>query len=230
MSEVILKVRNVSKCYNLYNSGSISGDLSKWISSRRIEKSNNEFWALQEISFDLKKGDRLAVTGDNGAGKSTLLKILSKITRPTSGSIIGRGRITSMLEVGTGFHPELSGMENIYLNGAMLGMSKRDIKLKVDEIVDFAQIINQINNSVKLYSSGMYMRLAFATAAHLQSETIIMDEVLAVGDQKFKEKCIKKLNDLSSESGKTIILVSHEREHLRSICNKEIRLCKGLMI
>ncbi|MFP5081151.1 ABC transporter ATP-binding protein [Pedobacter sp. JCM 36344] len=229
MAEIVLKVNDVSKYYNISNSGSISRDLSNWMSSKKQARPNGKLWALQNIDFELRKGDRLAVTGDNGAGKSTLLKILSRITTPSSGTIHGKGKITSMLEVGIGFHPELSGIENIYLNGAMLGMTKRDIKSKVEEIVDFAQVTNQINNPVKRYSSGMYMRLAFATAAHLQSDTMIMDEVLAVGDQNFKKKCIRKLNDLSKDFGKTIILVSHDKENLSSLCNKEIKLIKGMM-
>lgn len=230
MSETILYVEDISKRYNLSRSGSISGDLSKWISSIKYPKSNPDFWALQNINFKLNQGDRLCVTGDNGAGKSTLLKILSKITIPTSGKIYGKGKITSMLEVGTGFHPELNGIENVFLNGAMLGMTKRDIQIKLDEIIDFAQLGDHVNTPVKRYSSGMYMRLAFATAATLHSEIMIMDEVLAVGDQNFREKCIAKLHELSNNFGKTIILVSHDKANRISLCNKEIILSKGKMI
>jgi lipopolysaccharide transport system ATP-binding protein len=230
MSESILCVANISKRYDLSRSGSISGDLSKWFSSKKHPKVNPDFWALQNIDFKLNQGDRLSITGDNGAGKSTLLKILSKITMPTSGKIYGKGKITSMLEVGTGFHPELNGIENVFLNGAMLGMTKRDIQTKIDEIIDFAQLGDQVNTPVKRYSSGMYMRLAFATAANLHSEIMIMDEVLAVGDQNFKEKCISRLHELSNNFGKTIILVSHDRENRVSLCNKEIRLRDGKMV
>jgi lipopolysaccharide transport system ATP-binding protein len=230
MAETVLYVNNISKRYNLSRSGSISGDLSKWFSSIKHPNFNPDFWALQNIDFKLNQGDRLAITGDNGAGKSTLLKILSKITMPTSGKIYGKGKITSMLEVGTGFHPELNGIENVFLNGAMLGMTKKDIQKKLDEIIDFAQLGDQVNTPVKRYSSGMYMRLAFATAANLHSEIMIMDEVLAVGDQNFREKCITKLHELSNNFGKTIILVSHDKENRISLCNKQIRLSKGKMV
>jgi lipopolysaccharide transport system ATP-binding protein len=231
MGRTILQVCGLSKWYNTRRSGSISGDLSYWLSSNeRKQHQDHRLWALRNIDFELNTGDRLAVTGDNGAGKSTLLKIISKITMPSSGKIYGAGKVTSMLEVGTGFHPELSGIENIYLNGAMLGMSKFDIKSKVEEIIDFAQISEQINTPVKHYSSGMYMRLAFATAAHLQSEIMIMDEVLAVGDLNFRNKCIQKLKELSNDSGKTIIMVSHDKESLKFLCNQELKLNKGVMI
>jgi lipopolysaccharide transport system ATP-binding protein len=231
MSRAILEICGISKWYNTRSSGSISGDLSYWMSSAKHKKhQEHRLWALRDINFKLNTGDRLAVIGDNGAGKSTLLKILSKITMPSSGKIYGAGKVTSMLEVGTGFHPELSGIENIYLNGAMLGMSKSDIKSKVDEIIDFAQISEHINTPVKHYSSGMYMRLAFATASHLQSEIIIMDEVLAVGDLNFKNKCIHKLKELSNDFGKTIVMVSHDKESLSYLCNQELKLCRGLMV
>jgi lipopolysaccharide transport system ATP-binding protein len=231
MSSSILKICGISKSYNTRGSGSISGDLSYWMSSTKHKRHQDQrLWALRNIDFELNSGDRLAVTGDNGAGKSTLLKILSKITMPSSGTIYGAGKITSMLEVGAGFHPELSGIENIYLNGAMLGISKRDIKSKIDEIIDFAQISEQTDTPVKHYSSGMYMRLAFATASHLQSEIMIMDEVLAVGDLNFKNKCIHKLKELSNDFGKTIIMVSHDKESQNYLCNQELRLCKGIMI
>ena len=231
MSEMILSIYDVSKSYDLENSGSVSGELSRWISSKRNNlKTDNKLWALKNISFELHKGDRLAVTGDNGAGKSTLLKILSKITAPSSGTVKGKGKITSMLEIGTGFHPELSGIENIYLNGAMLGMSKRDVKNRIDEIVSFADISTQVNTPVKRYSSGMYMRLAFATASHLQSEIMIMDEVLAVSDSKFKEKCLGRLSELSNDFGKTIILVSHDKDNINKLCNKELKLDRGVMV
>jgi len=230
MGEIVIQVNAVCKGYSLSNTGSISGDLNNWILWKKSKKLVNTFWALQDINFDVKKGERLAITGDNGAGKSTLLKILSKITRPTKGIIIGKGKITSMLEVGTGFHPELSGIENIFLNGAMLGMSRHDISNKIDEIVAFSEISEHINTPVKRYSTGMYMRLAFATAAHLQSEIMIIDEVLAVGDDRFKHKSLDKLKSLSIEFGKTIILVSHDQQHINSFCNREIRLSNGFIL
>jgi lipopolysaccharide transport system ATP-binding protein len=230
MAEIVIQVKSVCKSYNLSSSGSISGDLNNWILSKKSKKIVNKFWALQDINFDVRQGERLAITGDNGAGKSTLLKILSKITRPTKGIIVGKGKITSMLEVGTGFHPELSGIENIFLNGAMLGMSRRDISIKIDEIVAFSEISEHINMPVKRYSTGMYMRLAFATATHLQSEIVIIDEVLAVGDDKFKHKSLDKLKSLSIEFGKTVILVSHDQQHINSFCNKEIKLSNGLIL
>jgi len=231
MCETILRVVDISKSYASGRSGSISGDLTRWLGRNPIEPRNRRvLWALKNISFELKKGDRLAITGENGAGKSTLLKILSKITAPTSGVICGTGKITSILEVGTGFHPELSGIENIYLNGAMLGMSKIDVKAKIDEIVSFADIREQINTPVKWYSSGMYMRLAFSTAAHLHSEIMIMDEVLAVGDVNFRNRCLEKLKELSNDFGKTILLVSHDSGSIDYLCNKELKLSKGTMI
>ena len=231
MCETILKVVGISKSYSMGNPGSFSGELTRWLDSKTNKRHDgNNFWALKDIHFELKKGDCLAVTGENGAGKSTLLKILSRITAPSSGIIYGKGKITSMLEVGAGFHPELSGIENIYLNGAMLGMSKLDVKAKIDEIVAFADIAEYATMPVKRYSSGMYMRLAFSTASHLQSEIMIMDEVLAVGDAVFRKKCLEKMKELNHDFGKTILLVSHDSVSINSLCQKELRLEKGMMV
>ncbi len=186
----------------------------------------DEFLALQDVSFDIEEGDRVGIIGRNGAGKSTLLKILSRITEPSSGTVKIRGRLSSLLEVGTGFHPELTGRENIFLNGAILGMKKSEIKQKFDEIVSFAEIEQFLDTPVKRFSSGMYMRLGFAIAAHLDSDLLIIDEVLAVGDAQFQAKCFKKLNDLGS-NGRTVLFVSHDIGSVLSLCNKGIYLEKG---
>ncbi|MBD2254574.1 ABC transporter ATP-binding protein [Nostoc parmelioides] len=185
-----------------------------------------EFWALKDVSFEIKQGDRVGIIGRNGAGKSTLLKILSRITEPTQGSIKIKGRVASLLEVGTGFHPELTGRENIYLNGAILGMSRIDIKRKFDEIVAFAEVEKFLDTPVKRYSSGMYVRLAFAVAAHLEPEILIVDEVLAVGDAQFQKKCLGKMEDVSNE-GRTVIFVSHQMSAIQSLCTRGILLKSG---
>lgn len=186
-----------------------------------------EFWALKGVSFEVKQGDRVGIIGRNGAGKSTLLKILSRITEPTSGSVRLRGRVASLLEVGTGFHPELTGRENIFLNGAILGMSRAEIRKKFDEIVDFAEIEKFIDTPVKRYSSGMYLRLAFAVAAHLDPEILIVDEVLAVGDAPFQRKCIGKMQEVSASDGRTILFVSHNLSAIHSLCTRCIALKHG---
>ena len=186
-----------------------------------------EFWALKDASFEIKQGEVVGVIGRNGAGKSTLLKLLSRITEPTSGRAVIRGRIASLLEVGTGFHPELTGRENIFLNGAILGMSKQEIKNKFDEIVDFSGVERYIDTPVKRYSSGMYVRLAFAVAAHLESEILIIDEVLAVGDAEFQKKCLGKLGDVSKGEGRTVLFVSHSMDTIARLCNKCIFLKEG---
>ncbi|AFM03629.1 ABC-type polysaccharide/polyol phosphate transport system, ATPase component [Bernardetia litoralis DSM 6794] len=199
----------------------------KSIFSKPQENNNfTDFWALKDINFDIQQGDRVGIIGRNGAGKSTLLKVLSRITEPTTGSIAIKGRIASLLEVGTGFHPELSGRENIFLNGAILGMGRKEIKSKFDEIVDFSEIEKFLDTPVKRYSSGMYVRLAFAVAAHLEPEILIVDEVLAVGDSKFQKKCLGKMGEVSSQ-GRTILFVSHNTTFVRSLCNKGIWLDKG---
>jgi lipopolysaccharide transport system ATP-binding protein len=185
-----------------------------------------EFWALKDVSFEVKRGDRIGIIGRNGAGKSTLLKILSRITEPTEGRISIKGRVASLLEVGTGFHPELTGRENIYLNGAILGMSRVDIKRKFDEIVAFAEVERFLDTPVKRYSSGMYVRLAFAVAAHLEPEILIVDEVLAVGDAQFQKKCLGKMENVSKE-GRTILFVSHNIAAIQALCNQIIYLKSG---
>ncbi|MCX7140580.1 MAG: ABC transporter ATP-binding protein [Proteobacteria bacterium] len=185
-----------------------------------------EFWALKEVSFEVKQGDRVGIIGRNGAGKSTLLKLLSRVTEPTKGRIQISGRVASLLEVGTGFHPELSGRENIFLNGAILGMSRREIQRKFDEIVAFAEVDDFLDTPVKRYSSGMYVRLAFAVAAHLESEVLLVDEVLAVGDMRFQDKCLGKMESVSS-SGRTVLFVSHNLDSIRKLCLKGIFLEQG---
>ena len=187
---------------------------------------NEDFYALQNINFEIYPGDRLGIIGRNGAGKSTLLKILSRITEPSSGRITIRGRVASLLEVGTGFHPELTGRENIFLNGAILGMGRTEIRKKFDEIVDFAEVEKFLDTPVKRYSSGMYVRLAFAVAAHLEPEILIVDEVLAVGDAEFQKKCIGKMKDVS-EGGRTVLFVSHNMVAINSLCSKGLLLKNG---
>jgi lipopolysaccharide transport system ATP-binding protein len=244
MSEVII-VENISKQYRLgnVNSKSFVDDLKKtWIKlvkkenpylnlgdvNDRVDKAVSEYvWSLKNINFTVNQGDVLGVIGRNGAGKSTLLKILSKVTAPTTGNIKIKGRIASLLEVGTGFHPELTGRENVYLNGAILGMRKREIDLKFDEIIDFAGVGKYVDTPVKRYSSGMYVRLAFAVAAHLESEILIIDEVLAVGDAEFQKKCLSKMNDVSVTEGKTVLFVSHNISAIKSLCNKGVFLDRG---
>jgi len=244
MSDIVIKVENLSKQYRLgtINHGMLHKDLQSWwarvrgredpnaiVSSEHTKILNEHFWALKDISFDVKSGEVLGIIGSNGAGKSTLLKILSRVTAPTSGTIKIKGRVTSLLEVGTGFHPELTGRENVFLNGAILGMTKSEIKSKFDEIVDFAGIEQFIDTPVKRYSSGMYVRLAFAVAAHLEPEILIVDEVLAVGDAQFQKKCLGKMHDVSKE-GRTILFVSHNMSAVESLCTKAISLQDGQLI
>lgn len=203
--------------------GKLMGRQSK--SARNGTK--EEFWALRDINFDIQAGDRVGIIGRNGAGKSTLLKILSRITDPTIGRISIRGRVASLLEVGTGFHPELTGRENVYLNGAILGMSRAEIRKKFDEIVAFAEVERFLDTPVKRYSSGMYVRLAFAVAAHMEPEILIIDEVLAVGDAQFQKKCLGKMEDVSTKEGRTVIFVSHNMAAIKALCNSAIILHKG---
>lgn len=241
-----VQINNISKKYQLYHEGQVAystlvetlSHKSKAVmhrlrhpfSSHKANASSyEEFWALKDVSLDIEEGDRLGIIGRNGAGKSTLLKILSRITEPTSGNVKIHGRLSSLLEVGTGFHPELTGRENIYLNGAILGMKRNEIKKKFDEIVAFAEVEQFLDTPVKRFSSGMYMRLGFAIAAHLDSDLLIIDEVLAVGDTQFQAKCFKKLNDLGSK-GRTVIFVSHDLGSVLSLCNKGIYLEKGRVI
>ena len=189
-----------------------------------------EFWALKDVSFEVKQGEVLGIIGRNGAGKSTLLKILSRITEPDRGRAILRGRVASLLEVGTGFHPELTGRENIFLNGAILGMKRAEIKRKFDEIVAFAEVERFLDTPVKRYSSGMYVRLAFAVAAHLEPEILVVDEVLAVGDVEFQKKCLEKMKDVASRQGRTILFVSHNMAAVESMCGSALLLVDGRCI
>jgi lipopolysaccharide transport system ATP-binding protein len=230
----IIEVKNLSKKYVLgerqpyYSLRDVISDIfKKPFYSRSLEK--DEFWALNNISFKVERGEVFGIVGRNGAGKSTLLKILSRITPPSKGSVILRGRVASLLEVGTGFHPELTGRENIFLNGAILGMSRREIVSKFDEIVAFSEIEKFVDTPVKHYSSGMYMRLAFSVAAHLEPEILLIDEVLAVGDTQFQKKCLGKMQDISSQSGRTILFVSHNLNAIASLCPKTILLDKGII-
>jgi lipopolysaccharide transport system ATP-binding protein len=196
---------------------------------RAFNSSKEEFWALKDVSFEIKQGDRVGIIGRNGAGKTTLLKLVSRITEPTTGRITLKGRVASLLEVGTGFHPELTGRENIFLNGAILGMSKAEIKRKFDEIVDFAEVEKFLDTPVKRYSSGMYVRLAFAVAAHLEPEILIVDEVLAVGDAQFQKKCLGKMEDVSTKEGRTVLFVSHNMAMVNNLCPTCIHLASGII-
>jgi len=245
MSKTIIRVENLSKAYQLgeFTTGTLSRDISrKWAMMRgkedpflkvgetndRTSKGDSDIvWSLKDINFDIGQGDAVGIIGRNGAGKSTLLKILSRVTTPTTGSIKVKGRIASLLEVGTGFHPELTGRENIFLNGAILGMRKAEIKKHLDAIVDFAGVERYIDTPVKRYSSGMYVRLAFAVAAHLESEILIVDEVLAVGDAEFQQKCLGKMNDVSKGEGRTVLFVSHNMGSIASLCTSAILLKNG---
>ena len=244
---VILKVENISKQYRLgtVGSGTLKDDFKRsWAKLRgkedpflkvgavndRSQKSTEDYvWALRDINFEVKQGEVLGIIGKNGAGKSTLLKILSRVTAPTTGVIKSRGRIASLLEVGTGFHHELTGRENIYLNGAILGMTKAEINTKLDEIIDFSGCERYIDTPVKRYSSGMTVRLAFAVAAHLEPEILVVDEVLAVGDAEFQKKAIGKMQDISQGEGRTVLFVSHNMASVRSLCVRGIVLENGLI-
>ena len=235
MSKPIIEVNNISKKYRLGSIGlnSFFDDLrgvgKKLGLPCKPPDETKEFWALKDLSFKVEEGEVLGIIGHNGAGKSTLLKILSRITEPTSGTAILRGRVASLLEVGTGFHPELTGRENIFLNGAILGMKNPEIKQKFDEIVDFSGCERYIDTPVKRYSSGMYVRLAFAVAAYLDPEILVVDEVLAVGDAEFQKKAIGKMKDVSSNGGRTVLFVSHNMESIQRLCNKSILLENGLI-
>jgi lipopolysaccharide transport system ATP-binding protein len=248
MSNTVVRVENLSKKYVLSHQDeghqrykslretisngakSLGKILLKPASNKIYNPTREEFWALKDVSFEIKQGERVGIIGANGAGKSTLLKILSRITEPTSGCISIKGRVASLLEVGTGFHPELTGRENIYLNGAILGMSKAEIKRKFDEIVTFAEVEKFLDTPVKRYSSGMYVRLAFAVAAHLEPEILIVDEVLAVGDAKFQKKCLGKMSDVSEKEGRTVLFVSHNMAALKSLCDRAILLKSGCLV
>ncbi|EKB48715.1 ABC transporter ATP-binding protein [Cecembia lonarensis] len=241
-----IKVENLSKAYQLgqFGTNTISGDVQRWWETKilgkedpflRIGETNDQtqkgetniVWSLKDINFEVEQGETLGIIGQNGAGKSTLLKILSRVTSPTKGGFKIKGRVASLLEVGTGFHPELSGRENIFLNGAILGMRKWEIKKRLDEIVEFAGVERYLDTPVKRYSSGMYVRLAFAVAAHLDAEILVVDEVLAVGDAEFQKKCIGKMGDISKGQGRTILFVSHNLTSIEKLCPKSVLLDKG---
>ena len=210
----------------LLNPFTLAGQLRK-AQREAAPPSEEEFWALKDVSFEIRRGERVGIIGRNGAGKSTLLKILSRITEPTTGRVEIRGRVASLLEVGTGFHPELTGRENIYLNGAILGMTRREIRNKFDEIVDFAEVEKFLDTPVKRYSSGMYVRLAFAVAAHLEPEILVVDEVLAVGDASFQKKCLGKMKEVSTGEGRTVLFVSHNMRAIETLCTSGLLLEKG---
>ena len=244
MEELMIKIDNVSKQYKL---GQIGGttlrdelqrlnaklhhkeDPTKKVGAKDYNKGET-FMALNGVSFEVKKGERVGIIGHNGAGKSTLLKLLSRVTAPTSGEIGLNGRVASMLEVGTGFHGELTGRENIYMNGAILGMTKKEIDAKIEDIIEFSECRQFIDTPVKRYSSGMYVKLAFSVAAHLDSEIMIMDEVLAVGDMAFQKKCLDKMNDVSRKEGRTILYVSHNMNTIRQLCDRVVVLDHGKIV
>ncbi len=243
----VIRVENLSKQYRLgeVGTGTISHDLNRWWykvrgkpdpylkigeTNDRTRKGTSELvWALKDINFEVQEGEVLGIIGKNGAGKSTLLKILSRITGPTTGRVQVKGRIASLLEVGTGFHPELTGRENIYLNGTILGMRKREVDRKLEEIVDFAGVERYLDTPVKRYSSGMMVRLGFAVAAHLDPEILIVDEVLAVGDAEFQKKCLGKMKDVSTNEGRTVLFVSHNMGAVRGLCEKGVLITQGLI-
>ncbi|AXY77092.1 ABC transporter ATP-binding protein [Paraflavitalea soli] len=239
MTAPVIKVESLSKKFILSHEAQEKYTTLRDVITRRVKKlsgrsdkrmaTKEEFWALNDVSFEIEQGDRVGIIGRNGAGKSTLLKVLSRITDPTAGRISIRGRVASLLEVGTGFHPELSGRENIFLNGAILGMSRAEIRKKFDEIVAFAEIEKFLDTPVKRYSSGMYVRLAFAVAAHLEPEILIVDEVLAVGDAQFQKKCLGKMEDVSKNQGRTVLFVSHQIGTIAQLCDKTMLLKKGAL-
>lgn len=245
MSNTVIQIENLSKQYHLgvIGYGTLREDFQSWwarirgkedpnskVNDSSDSKKNSSFWALDNINYNVREGDIVGIVGKNGAGKSTLLKILSRVTNPTRGSVKIKGRVASLLEIGTGFHPELTGKENIFLNGAILGMTKSEILRKYDEIVAFSEIEKFINTPVKRYSSGMYVRLAFAVAAHLESEIMVLDEVLAVGDAAFQKKCFGKVNEVSSKTGRTVLFVSHNLGAVANLCKNGILLEKGKLI
>lgn len=244
MDELMLKIENVKKEYKLGQIGgtTLRDELQRlWAKVRKKEdptkkigaKNYNQgetFMALNGVSFEVKKGERIGIIGHNGAGKSTLLKLISRITAPSEGAIYLNGRVASMLEVGTGFHGELTGRENVYMNGAILGMTKKEIDSKMEDIIDFSEVRQFIDTPVKRYSSGMYVKLAFSVAAHLDSEIMIMDEVLAVGDMAFQKKCLDKMNQVSQDYGRTILYVSHNMNTIRELCNRVVVLNRGKLV
>ena len=244
MRETMIEIDNITKTYRLgtIGGGTLKGDIQSFWSRLRHKddpnlrigekayKKNEKFVALDGVSFDVKKGETIGLIGRNGAGKSTLLKLLSRVTAPTDGEIRIKGKISSMLEVGTGFHPELTGRENIYLNGAILGMNRKEVDERIDDIIEFSECRQFIDTPVKRYSSGMFVKLAFSVAAHLNSDIMLMDEVLAVGDMAFQRKCIEKMVSVARDEGKTIIYVSHNMQTIRQLCSRCIVLDKGNVI
>ena len=249
MSDIAIQFDNVGKLYKLglVGTGTLSHDLNRWwkttilrqedpylkigeTNDRSKKGSSDYVWALKDITFDVKQGDVVGIIGKNGAGKSTLLKLLSRVTSPTTGAIRAKGRIASLLEVGTGFHPELTGRENIYMNGSIMGMTRHEIDRKLDEIVDFAGVERYIDTPVKRYSSGMTVRLGFAVAAFLEPEILVVDEVLAVGDAEFQKKAIGKMQDVSKGEGRTVLFVSHNMAAVRSLCSKGVLLENGQIV
>ncbi|RZK02218.1 MAG: ABC transporter ATP-binding protein, partial [Flavobacterium sp.] len=242
MSDIVIEVKNVSKLYRLgkISAGSFKQELSTWWNMNVLKKqgssyqailgsemSENHFWSLKDICFDVREGEVVGLIGNNGSGKSTLLKIISRIISPTKGVIRGRGKIRSILEVGTGFNPDLTGRQNIFMSGYILGMSRKEIQSKFDEIVAFSGVERFLDTPVKRYSSGMYVRLAFAVAAHLEPDILIIDEVLAVGDAEFQQKCLGKMKEVSKSKGRTILFVSHDIHAVANLCNRAIWLEKG---
>lgn len=242
MSDIAVKAENISKYYRLgqINNGTLYADIQSWFARKfgkedphakigfdSSQSDKEGFWALKDINFEIKQGDRVGIIGRNGAGKSTLLKVISEITKPTTGDLYIKGRVASLLEVGTGFHPEMTGRENIYMNGSILGMKKAEITRHLDEIIAFSELEKYIDTPVKRYSSGMYVRLAFAVAAHLDSEILIADEVLAVGDAAFQKKALGKMNELSTGQGRTVLFVSHNMGQIKALCESGILLDKG---
>ena len=240
MSSPIIKVEHLSKKFEISHESREQYTSLRDVIARKVRgmttkkkvtaEEKEQFYALRDISFEINPGDRIGIIGRNGAGKSTLLKVLSRITEPTEGRISIKGRVSSLLEVGTGFHPELTGSENIYLNGAILGMSRSEIRRKFDEIVAFAEVERFLDTPVKRYSSGMYVRLAFAVAAHLEPEILIVDEVLAVGDAQFQKKCLGKMEDVSKNEGRTVLFVSHNMNVIRAICSSAMLLSEGSIV
>jgi lipopolysaccharide transport system ATP-binding protein len=236
MSKPIISVRSISKQYRLgaaKSQDTLRDQLTHWaknLGQPKTEDPTSSFWALRNVSFDVQPGEVIGVIGRNGAGKSTLLKVLSQITEPTEGEIYLRGRLASLLEVGTGFHQELTGRENIFLNGVILGMTKAEVRAKFDEIVEFAEVGKFLDTPVKRYSSGMYVRLAFAVAAHLEPEILVVDEVLAVGDAAFQNKCLGKMQDVAKNRGRTVLFVSHNMAAVQALCGRIIHMSGGKLI
>lgn len=249
MNDTAIKFENISKQYRLgtIGTGTISHDLNRWwitnvlrkedpyikigqVNDRESKSTSNYVWALKDIDFEVKKGEVLGIIGKNGAGKSTLLKILSHVTTPTTGRIMAKGRIASLLEVGTGFHPEMTGRENVYMNGSIMGMTKNEITRKLDEIVDFAGVEKYIDTPVKRYSSGMTVRLGFSIAAHLEPEILVVDEVLAVGDAEFQRKAIGRMQEVSNNDGRTVLFVSHNMQAISNMCTRAVLLNKGTIV